>query len=108
MKIKLLRGTNIKDGKAILNGEINNVTWWSDNYETAEHYYEGCIIELYIDMNEEDKMEYITEPTINENYTFGCSEMLYPEGAIWYSISDNYIKTHFISVREIVITDICK
>ena len=49
MKIKLLRGTNIKDGKAILNGEINNITWWSDNYETAEHYYEGCIIELYID-----------------------------------------------------------
>ena len=108
MKKTLLRGTNIKDGKSILNGEINNITWWSNNYETVEHYYEGCVIELTIDIHEEDRMEYLIESTINENYTFGYSEMLYPEGAIWYSISSRYIKTHVVSIKEINIDDICK
>ena len=108
MKITILRGTNIKDGKSILNGEINNITWWTDNYETVEHYYEGCVIELTIDIHEEDRMDYIIESSINEDYTFGYSEMLYPEGAIWYSISSQYIKTHAMSIKEISINDICK
>lgn len=101
MFITVYRGTNIKDGINMLKGEFNNITWWTDNYETVNHYYEGCVISLTIKLNEDERMSYICEPTNESDYTFGYSEMLYPKGAKWYSISSNYISQHKIYLTEI-------
>lgn len=52
------------------------------------------------------KMNYICEDTNIKNYTFGYSEMLYPKGAIWYSISSEYLNNYKLSIKEIAIEDI--
>ena len=103
MVVELYRGTNIKNGKKIIEGEYNNISWWSNNYETVDHYYEGCILQLQIELTG-DEDEYVhteNESFDYNNYTYGCVEVFYPESAIWYSFSANYIKSHCISIKEI-------
>lgn len=106
MVLTIYRGTNLKDGENMLKGIFNNISWWTNDYETVEHYYEGCVLELTIRINENEKMTYICEDINIKNYTFGYSEMLYPEGAIWYSISSEYLNNYKLSIKEIAIEDI--
>lgn len=57
MVLTIYRGTNLKDGENILKGIFNNISWWTNDYETVEHYYEGCVLELTIRINENEKNE---------------------------------------------------
>jgi hypothetical protein len=103
--VTIFTGTNIKNGDRLLNKDFNELSWWSDDYETLAHYYEGRAIEATIELDPEKQQDYIPEIQdltipISE-YTYGFAEMNYPKGAIWYSFSSSYLKEHLISVKEI-------
>lgn len=103
MIVDIYRGTNIKNGKDIINGEYNKISWWANDYETICHYYEGCVLHLKIklDQNACDYVRSEEELQSYDNYTYGMIEVLYPEGAIWYSISKDYITNNSITINEI-------
>jgi hypothetical protein len=103
--VTILTGTNVKNGKKLLNREFDGISWWSNNYETLAHYYEGCAIEMIVKVNPKVKQEYIREvqdlTTPVSEYTYGFIRVLYPKGAIWYSFGASYLKDNVISIKEI-------
>lgn len=108
MNIKLMTGTNIKNGDLLLKGIFQDFSSWSDNLETVAHYYEGRVIEIDIKLDLESKMEYIREKSdidslnINpEDYNYGYIEVKYPVGATWYSFSKKYLEQHILEIKEI-------
>lgn len=107
--IKLYSGCNENEGFNMLNSEFKDLTWWSRNYETIDHYYEGFVAELEIDLDESDEMKYIREyhelEIPAEDYTHGKLDILCPEGAVWYCISGEYIKKNMIAIKEIELED---
>lgn len=114
--IELYRGTSIESGKRFLNGDINKISWWSHDFETIEHYYEGCVIKMTIELIDYDKvnifgLDYISDyddldAEDIDDYEYGFAVVDYPEDAIWYSISDKYIKEHCLNMEEIELKDI--
>ena len=106
--VKVILGTNKENGFGLMHGKYNDLQWWSDNMETLAHYYEGCAIEMIIELDPKYEMTYIANleevkylKIGIEEYTYGFAEVLYPKGAIWYSFSGNYIETHAIDIKEI-------
>lgn len=104
-ELVLYRGTNNKECEDFKSKHIPQLSWWSDNYETIEHYYEGCVLKIVIQIDESIKQHYVADvddlKCDEELYTFGYSEISYPKGAIWYSFSKNYLLSHFVSIEEV-------
>ena len=99
--MKLYRGTNPIEATNMINGIIKRVSWWSNDYETIEHYFEGSVLEIDIHL-ENETSEYIRDMNdVHNGYTYGFAELNYPPGAIWYSISDEYIIKNMKTLREI-------
>lgn len=86
-------------------GEFNNLVWASNDLETVAHYYEGAVVELEVELDEDSGMPYVrSEAQLSvplEEYTYGVAKMHYPVGADWYSFSGKYLKSHLVSIREI-------
>ena len=76
-----------------------------DNIETVAHYYEGCVIEVDIDLDPALESEYAANEEglllPLDQYGWGKAKMRCPEGATWYSFSNWYLKSHVRSVQEI-------
>ena len=114
--IELYRGTNVKSSKEFLNGNFGYITWWSDDFETIDHYYEGSVIKIILKLVDFDKVnvygrDYVSwYDEINEDelkyYKYGYTEVDYPVGAIWYSINGKYIKENLIEMEEVDIQDL--
>lgn len=99
--MKLYRGTDSMEAASMLDGNIKRVSWWSNDYETIEHYFEGSVLEIEINL-EDEPAEYIRDKKdIYDGYTYGFIELNYPPEAIWYSISDEYIIKNMRTLREI-------
>lgn len=106
--IKLLTGTNDKNGECLVARRFNDLSWWSDNLETLAHYYEGAAVEITVELDPRLKMEYVREldniDRLNctlSNYTYGYMEVACPKGATWYSFSGGYLRAHVIGVKYI-------
>lgn len=102
--VKLYRGTNKQEGAKLLNNQFNDLSWWSDDYQTLAHYYEGCAIEMEIELDESVMQEYIHDKCEVDNcisYTYGFAEMSCPTGAIWYAFGAEYLKHHILNITEI-------
>lgn len=105
--VELYTGTNIKNGTKLINKQFRPISWWSDNYETIEHYYEGCVIKIEVNLDERLRQDYIRSVEESKpNYTYGFDEMLVPEGATWYSFSESYLINNLVSVEEVNIKDL--
>lgn len=107
--MELFRATNIKEGNEMLKGKFNELTWWSNNYETIEHYYEGFIVKIEITLDKTKKKVYINDYDSfydMSNYTYGCALLEYPKDAIWYSFSKKYLEENVISIEEVNIEDL--
>lgn len=102
--VAIFTGTNCSTGIKFLNKDFNDLTWWSDDYETLAHYYEGCAIEITVKLDS-SKQEYVRDyGELNcdvSDYTYGYAEMECPKGAVWYSFSAPYLKKNVIEVKEI-------
>jgi hypothetical protein len=106
--VKLMTGTNERSGEQLLKGRFNDLSWWSNNLETAAHYYEGCIIEIIVKVNPMLEMKYLRhlgeleeiECPI-ETYTYGFAETVCPKDAIWYSFSKDYLEKNIVEIKEI-------
>lgn len=106
--VKLITGTNDYNGELLLKKEFQDLSSWSDNLETAAHYFEGKVIEITIKLDEKKDMGHIrcTEElaelgmTLSE-YTYGSAEVICPKRAIWYSFSRDYLEKNVIKVEEI-------
>lgn len=105
--ITLYRGTSIKDVELLEKEIFTKLTWWTNNYETVEHYYEGAVLELRISIDTDDEDDYIgheSELCIPlRMYKYGMITVNYPPGAEWYSFSPSYINTNMKSYREITL-----
>lgn len=103
--VTIFAGTNIISGSKLLNKDFPIISWWSNNLETLAHYYEGCAVEISIKLDSNEKQEYIRDLSDlqddSSGYTYGFEEMLYPEGAIWYSFSKSYLEKNVIEIKEI-------
>jgi len=106
--VKLITGTNNHTGELLLKGYYNDLSWWSDNLETAAHYYEGKIIEITVKLDTKKDMGHIRcEDELAElgmnisEYEYGSAEVKYPKDAIWYSFSRDYLIKHVTKVEEI-------
>ena len=114
--VTLYRGTNAMDGKNLLDSEYDGITWWSHDYETVDHYYEGCVIKMTIELVDFDKVsvygyDYIDhfdelEVSELEDYEYGYVDIEYPENARWYSINSKYLYEHKIKIEEIDLKDV--
>ena len=104
-KVKLYRGTNIDSGRDFLRGRFSDISWWTDNYETVEHYYEGCVNEITVVIDDSLEDDYISE--MDEMmiplsaYTYGVLKPEYPINATWYSFSFSYLSRNVKSVRVV-------
>lgn len=102
-KIKLFTGTNERTGDRIMKHMFDDISWWSADRETIEHYYEGCIIEMTLMLDEKLADDYIAD--IKElvipltSYKYGFADVHYPEGARWYSFSFSYLNAHVVSTK---------
>lgn len=102
--VRIFMGTNLEYKDMILNREFNDISWWSDNFETVAHYYEGAVVEITVKLYPEQRQDYIRYIEDNQdvsNYTYGFAEMRCPAGAIWYSFSRKYLEENVIDVQEI-------
>lgn len=105
--------------------DMHDIMYFSDNIETAEHYAEGCIIEIDIDLDKSDETDYIilNFETGTPNTDWDLSDYYYgsdvykfvhdgtpitdvhkPENyyeAICYSINKKYLQKHCKAVRII-------
>ena len=106
--VKLITGTNNACSKLLLKRVFNDLSWWSDNLETAAHYYEGKIIEITVVLDKKKDMghirclEELAELGMTlDQYEYGSAEVLRPKGAIWYSFSKSYLEEHIINIKEI-------
>ena len=106
--VKLMIGTNKENGLGMIRRKFNDLLWFSDNLETVAHYWDGCVIELCIDLDSKDEMEYVrcSEEledigTNKDLYTYGFAEVKYPKGATWYSFSGEYLKNKICNIKEI-------
>lgn len=102
--VKIFTGTNLENKDKLLNKEFDDISWWSDNYETLAHYYEGAAVEITVRLKPEIQQDYIRyreEDQDISNYTYGFAEMRCPAGAIWYSFSADYLKENVLDVKEI-------
>lgn len=107
--MELFRATNIKEGNEMLKGKFNELTWWSNNYETIEHYYECSIIKISITLDDSKRYVYINDYDDFydlSNYTYGCALLEYPKDATWYSFSKKYLEENIISIEEVNIEDL--
>lgn len=105
--VKIMLGTNAKNGNNIINGVLPDLSWWSDNLETVAHYYNGCVVEISVVL-ESQEMEYVKNIAELEElqytqsgYTYGVRCVKYPKGAVWYSFSGHYLQTHIIACKEV-------
>lgn len=117
-EIKLMIGTNPHVLEKMQKGEFRPIVWASDNLATVAHYYEGCVIELTVELVEDLKQQYVASVVeileirpkecigdhIQEfikGYTWGCDFMKCPAGATWYSFSSGYLREHLRGIKEI-------
>ena len=105
MLVRVMVSTNKREGARLLHGHYNNLTWASNDMETVAHYYEGCVVELTVSLEEKLRMPYVRDMSELEvpvsEYGYGFAEMKYPPDAIWYSFSRNYLRTHVLLAKEI-------
>ena len=102
--VKLMISTNEKNGKDLIERKFRDLSWWSDNMETVAHYYEGCAMEMEVQLDSEREQEYIRcgeDCWMIDLYTYGFMKVKYPKGATWYSFSSDYLKENVISIKEI-------
>lgn len=103
--VKLMIGTDVSTMNKMLRGKFNPVVWASDNMETVAHYYEGAVVEIEVKLLKSKQHKYIRENTelrlYKNGYNWGCAEMRYPEGAMWYSFSREYLSKYLVGIREI-------
>jgi hypothetical protein len=106
--VKLMMGTNVKNGKQILKGQFGVLSWWSDNLETLAHYYEGYAIEITVKIDPKLEMEYVRYldkleeiGCSIEEYTYGFIDVICPIGAIWYSFGKDYLEKNIVEIKEI-------
>ena len=97
--LELYRGTDVKEAERNLQFDFKDLTWWSANYETVEHCYEGAVSCMTIIIDKDKKQDFINSyKEFNDNYTFGYSELICPADAIWYSFSKTYLKDNIIEI----------
>lgn len=97
--VHLIIGTNPQVLSQMQRGVFNHTIWASDNLQTAAHYYEGCVIGFDVRLVKSRNGDYCSHP-VCDGYGWGRTEVNYPEGAIWYSFSGEYLKEHMLSIRE--------
>lgn len=109
-EVKIYRGTTNKDAEEFINCYYHGLSWWSNNRETVEHYYEGSVLEMTILLDDESLQDYISEEDELciplSMYNYGFVEVVYPEGAIWYSFSPSYIYHNSIKIKEISLEEL--
>lgn len=103
----LMISTDERGGKYLLSREFNTLVFASDNIETVAHYYEGCVIELDVELIEELRMEYVANELevmdigqTLDTYEYGVASKRIPKGK-WYVFSKKYLERHAIGLREI-------
>lgn len=100
-------GSNLEVFKKMVAGEFSSLVFASDNLETVAHYYEGCVIELVVDLIPERECVYVSSElearvlNLPGPYGWGKALMRCPEGATWWSFSGQYLKQHLRRVSEI-------
>lgn len=107
-KIHLLISTNAKKAQAILDGSAEGLIWASDNLETVAHYYEGCVLDIDIQLCAEQRMSYVSclddLDSLNivlPDYSYGFALMSCPKGATWYVFSAHYLATNCSDMKEV-------
>lgn len=100
--VTLIIGTNKEFRDNMSKGIYPELSWWSDNLETAAHYYDGCVMEITVELNGAN-MEYYRsiDDIIGRYYTYGSMQVKYPVGATWYSFSGRYLRRYVVMYREI-------
>lgn len=103
--MKLYCGTNVQNGKRLVNREFKEyLIWLSNDLETLEHYYEGSAVMVDINLKTEDMQDYVRErKEINDikSYTYGMIETEVPKGALWFSFNERYLSKILNSISEI-------
>ena len=101
-------GTNPKNGKDLVKGIYNDLSWWSNNIETVAHYYEGCVIQIKVRLDSDRAMKYVCNvEEANKlclslsRYTYGFDEVICPRNANWYSFNGEYLRHNVAEVKEI-------
>ena len=94
----------------MLSGQFNPLVWASDNWATAVHYYEGCIIEIDVALDRKCRCAYVQSNEAltalgksPDDYCYGGATALYPKGARWYSFSKKYLQNNLRGIREIAL-----
>ena len=104
----LMIGTSKEKAKDLLNKDFNGLVWFTNNLETAAHYYEGSMVQITVTLESKKEMMYVgsydelnKEYGRDREYTFGIWDAEYPKGVTWYSFGKNYLKSHLSRIIEI-------
>lgn len=103
--VNLMIGTNKRVLDFMLNGQFSSLVWASDNYETVDHYYEGCIVKITVRLEPGRESEYCrgAEDLRDDDlshYGYGRALMNCPAGATWWSFGSEYLRTHLVAIKE--------
>lgn len=105
--ITLYRGTSEAEVDKLKKEVFTELTWWTNNYESVEYYFEGAVMEMRVVIDTELEDDYVSceeEMAIPMNmYTYGLQICNYPEGAEWYSFSPSYLNKNAKSYKEITL-----
>ena len=100
--VKLLIGTSMQVLESMRRGEYNSIVWASDNLETVAHYWDGVTIEIEVVLDHSSEQDYYAgDVPLEVQHTWGCAEMLCPEGATWFSFSREYLEENLVSFKEV-------
>lgn len=109
MILHLIIGSSNGLYNRLMNKDFPPLLFASDNLETVAHYFEGEAIGIEIDCDPNNMMEYVSCETdivdvVNgdEKYTWGYTDLKYPEFCNWYSFSGEYLKDH---IKNIILID---
>lgn len=106
--IVLYTGTNVLGRDRNLKREFKDISWWSRDLATINHYYEGHVVEITVHLDDTKEMEFVSsdDKVDYDTYTWGSAILAIPKDAIWYSFSSNYLKEHVTKIEEVKIEDL--
>ena len=116
MQVSLISGVDLSILESVYSLEdikyLNEISYWSDSFYTAEHYQLGGVLLIEIEIYEDIQMGFKNDECVfPDDYTYGFIDVVMPKdgstinneqlyNARWFSISKKYLIQNVKTIKS--------